>query len=146
MNWTKFDRGVFLVNCLGIIHKDGKILIGRRDKDPHIKELTWCFPGGRPSYKHSLARYLREEVKKKTNLDIEVVGLIHARSVLEKPEFLSLYFICDVIRTGKKQKEKPGEKFLELKWIKPTDVKKYFTTSIDPMIMQFLTDLEKGDI
>ena len=58
INWNKFDRGVFLVNCLGIVFdkKIKKILIGRRQNDPYLKELTWGFPGGRPKYMKNLKK------------------------------------------------------------------------------------------
>jgi len=143
INWDSFEKGVFLVNCLAIVYKDGKILIGKREEDPFIKELGWSFPGGRPTYDKSLEESLKEEVKKKTNLDIEVKKIIFARIFTEKKEFLSLYYFClcepvDGI-------EKPGDKFKELKWIKPTEVTKYFTTSIDPFVLDFLKKLESGE-
>lgn len=37
IDWDSFDRGVFLVNVLGIVPKEGKILIGRRDEDRYVK-------------------------------------------------------------------------------------------------------------
>jgi plasmid replication initiation protein len=40
-------------------------------------------------------------------------------------------------------KEKAGEKFVEIKWVKPTEIKKYSTTSVHPKIMEFLENLEK---
>jgi 8-oxo-dGTP pyrophosphatase MutT (NUDIX family) len=53
MDWTIFKKGVFLVNLLGIIYDPvaKKVLIGRRENDPHLKDLSWVFPGGRPDYK-----------------------------------------------------------------------------------------------
>lgn len=64
-DWSQFDRGVFLVNCLAIVYKKGKILIGRMEKDKYIKELTWSFPGGRPTYDRPLEESLKDEVKKR---------------------------------------------------------------------------------
>ncbi len=146
VNWDSFEKGVFLVNCLAIIYKDGKILIGRIGKDPHIKELTWRFPGGRPRYDKPLEKSLKEEVKKKTNIDVKVKKLIFARIYPEKKEFLSLYYLCEFYLCEPIGGiEKPGEKFKELKWIKPTEVTKYFTTSIDPFILEFLKKLESGE-
>lgn len=146
IEWKSFEKGVFLVNCLAIIHKDGKILIGRREDDPYIKELTWCFPGGRPTYDKPLEESLKEEIKKKTNLDIKVKKLIFARTYPEKREFLSLYYLCEYYLCEPVEGiEKPGEKFKELKWVKPTEVTKYFTTSIDPFILEFLKKLESED-
>lgn len=139
MDWKKFDKGVFLVNVLGVIYnpKEKKILIGRREKDPYLKELTWCFPGGRPSYKEDLEFYLKKEVKIKTNLNINIKKIIFAKTYPEKREFLSLYYLCEV----KNGKEKAGEKFKEIKWIKPLAVEKYFTTSIHPKLLEYFKTL-----
>ena len=52
----------------------------------------------------------------------------------EKREFLSIYYHCE-IESGNEQ---AGEKFAELKWVKPSDVKKYFTTSLHPKILEYL--------
>lgn len=141
IDWNSFDKGVFLVNCLAIIHKNGKILIGKREDDPFIKELTWCFPGGRPGYDKSLEESLKEEVKKKTNIDIKVKKLIFARNYPEKKEFLSLYYLCYFCEAIGGI-EKPGDGFKEIKWVRPTEVTKYFTTSINPFVLEFLKKLE----
>lgn len=89
LNLHEFNRGVFLVNVLGIVYdeKKKKILIGRRENDPYFPKLSWCFPGGRPGYSKDL--------------------------------------------------ELAKEKLVEIKWIKPTQVKKYFTTSLHPEVSNF---------
>lgn len=140
MEWSQFDKGVFLVNVLGIIYnsKTKKILIGRRENDPYIKELSWCFPGGRPGYKEDLELYLKHEIKIKTGLDVSIKKIVFAKTYPEKREFLSIYYYCEVIGG----KEKAGEDFKEIKWIKPTDVKKYFTTSLHPNLLDYLKTLE----
>jgi len=144
MEWKDFDKGVFLVNCLGIIYnpKTKKVLIGRRENDPYIKELTWCFPGGRPGYKDDLEYYLKEEIKKKTNLDVKVKKIVFAKTYPEKREFLSIYYFCEFIK-GKKEAK---ERFKEVKWVKPTEVNDYFTTSLHSQVLEFLKSLEKGEL
>jgi ADP-ribose pyrophosphatase YjhB (NUDIX family) len=139
MDWTQYDRGVFLVNVLGIIYnpKAKLILIGKRENDPYIKELSWCFPGGRPAYKEDLEFYLKEQVQIKTGLEIEVKNIVFAKTYPEKREFLSFYYYCEVAGGT----EKPGEKFVELKWVKPSDVINYFTTSLHPKVFDYLKTL-----
>lgn len=140
MDWNQFDRGVFLVNVLAIIYdpKTKNILIGRRENDQFIEELTWCFPGGRPNYQNDLEEYLKIEVKKKTNLEIEPKKVIFAKTYPEKREFLSIYYLCDLIGG----EEKVGEKFVELKWVKSSEIKNYFTTSLHPKLLELLRTLE----
>jgi ADP-ribose pyrophosphatase YjhB (NUDIX family) len=139
MDWTQFNRGVFLLNVLGIIYNSQtkQILIGKRESDPFIKELSWCFPGGRPAYENDLEFYLKNEIKIKTNLDINVKKVIFAKTYPEKREFLSIYFYCEAING----EEKAGEKFVELKWIKPDEVQKYFTTSLHQELLDYLKTL-----
>ncbi|MFA4827297.1 MAG: NUDIX domain-containing protein [Candidatus Shapirobacteria bacterium] len=140
MDWTQFDKGVFLVNVLAIVYnpQTRQILIGRRQNDQHIKELSWCFPGGRPAYEEDLEYYLKLEVKKKVNLDIDIKKIIFAKTYPEKREFLSIYYHCEVV-SGQ---EKRGEKFVDTKWIKPTEVQTYFTTSLHPKLLDYLKSLE----
>jgi ADP-ribose pyrophosphatase YjhB (NUDIX family) len=140
--WSRFDKGVFLVNVLAIVYdpKTKRILIGRRKKDPYIKGLTWAFPGGRPGYRKDLEDYLKSEVKKKTNLDIKIRKLIFARNVPEDRRFLLLYYLAEPKNMGK---EKAGGKFTQIKWVRPLEVKKYFTTSIHAEIVKILKELSR---
>lgn len=131
--WQQFDRGVFLLNVLAIIKNEkGEILIGRRKNDPFIKQLSWTFPGGRPAYKEDLKYYLKLEVKKKTNYDIEVKDVIFAKTYTEDRKFLSIYYIAKIIGGS----EQAGEKFVEVKWVNPSELKKYFTTSLHPELFK----------
>lgn len=146
MNWSNFEKGVFLVNILGIVYdpEKKKILIGRRGKDELVPELTWSFPGGKAGYKHSLPASMRMGIKRKTNLDVNVIDCIFARNLPENPEILLIYYFCEIVEDG--DRPKAMDDFGEIKWIKPTEVEKYFTTSIDPVVMDFLSALEEGEI
>lgn len=139
MDWNHFDRGVFLLNVLGIVYnpKTKKILIGRRENDPFIKNLKWCFPGGRPAYQENLEYYLKHEIKIKTGLEIEVKQILLARTFPDDRKFLLLYYLCE----PKTTQEKAGEKFVEVKWINTNEVKKYFKTSIDKKLLEYLKKL-----
>src|SRR5574340_1000542 len=99
MDLQKFDRGIFMVNSLGIVYdaKNRLILIGRRENDPYLKELTWCFPGGRPSYENDLPYYLKDEIRKKTGVEVEVKNVIFAKTYPEKREFMAIYFMCEYL-------------------------------------------------
>jgi ADP-ribose pyrophosphatase YjhB (NUDIX family) len=141
LDWKEFDRGVFLVNCLAIVYnpKTRKILIGRFEKDPYVKKLIWRFPGGRPIYSKSLEDSLKLEVKKKTNLRIKIKKLVLARIPEENSRFLLLYYLAEPLNAGK---EKAGEKFVEIKWVKPKEARKIFTTSLHPEISKLLKKLK----
>ncbi len=135
LNISKQNRGVFLLNVLGIVYnpKTKRILIGRRENDPFVKELKWSFPGGRPAYEKDLEYYLKHEIKIKTGLNVKVKKVIFARVPPENKQFLLIYYHCELING----KLKAGEKFVEVKWIKPNEIKKYFTTSLHPEIIKY---------
>lgn len=139
---NKQDRGAFLVNCLAIVHdrKQNKVLIGKREKDPFIPKLEWCFPGGRPVHDKSLEESLKHEVKKKTNIDIKIKQLVFARVLPEHDQNLLLYYHCEPL-SGELR---AGEKFVEAKWVAPSEVAKCFSTSVDKKISRFLKELEAG--
>lgn len=104
----------------------------------YIKTWGWSFPGGKPGYKKDLDYYLKLEIKKKTNLNVKVKNIVFAKTYPEKREFFSVYFLCEIL----KGKEKAGEKFSELKWVKPSQIKKSFTTSIHPALFKYLKSLK----
>lgn len=130
----------FNVIALGIIYspKTGKILVGRREKDPYIKELSWCFPGGQLEPSESPEECVKREIKEETGLDADVKKIIFARTSPAKKEFVLLYYYCETAGG----KERPEDSLVELKWIKPTEVKKYFTPPAHPKVMEFLKTLE----
>ena len=127
------------MNVLGVIYnpKTKEILIGKRENDPYIKELTWCFPGGRPDYKEDIENYLKLEVKKKTGLNVESLGVVFAKTYPEKREFLSIYYLCEAVGGI----EKAGEQFVEIKWVNPGEIEKYFTTSFHPKLKEYILSL-----
>jgi len=141
MEWHSFDRGVFLVNVLGIVYdpKTKKILIGRRENDPHLDDLSWCFPGGRPAYDDDLEKYLKHEIRKKTSLDVDVKKIIWARTYPKKRHFLLIYYYCEVVGG----EEKAGERHVENKWVNPGDVEDYMLKPIPPHpeVLNFLKNL-----
>lgn len=142
LNWDEFDRGVFLLNVHAVVLKNGKILIGRREKDSYIKRLSWSFPGGRPAYEEDLEYYLKLEVKKKTNLDIDPEKVIFAKTYPEDRQFLSIYYLCRIVGG----EEKAREKFKEIKWIKPKELKTHFTTSLHPKLYRMILKFSKSKL
>lgn len=145
MDWTLFKHGVFLVNLLGIIYdpKTKMVLIGKRVNDPNIKNLSWVFPGGRPDYKDDLELNLIKKIKEDTGLKIELTDfndIVFAKTYPEKREFLSIYYHIEL--NDKAESALPGGSLSELKWVEPSEVTKYFTTSLHPVVLNYLKTLE----
>ena len=129
----------FEVIILGIIFdpEKKKILIGKRQNDPYIKELSWCFPGGKLIPGQNVDASLKENIKLKTGYTIKNLGAIFSETYPEKPELLAVYFLTEVFEG----REKPGDDLTELKWVSPNELENYFTTSFHKKLKQYLVDL-----
>jgi len=129
----------FEVVVLGIVFdpKKKKILIGRRENDPYIKDLTWCFPGGRMRLGEDVDQALKRSLKAKTGYTVKNLGAIFSKTYPERPELLGVYFLTEVFEG----KEQAGEDILELKWVNPKELEKYFKTSFHRKLKEFLNDL-----
>ena len=129
----------FEVILLGIIFdpKRKKILIGRREKDPLIPKLTWCFPGGRAKIGEDVDKTLKENIRKKTGYNIKNLGAIFSKTYPEKEDLLAVYFLTQVFEG----EEKSGEDLTELKWVSPKELENYFTTSFHKKLKKFLVEL-----
>jgi len=130
----------FKVIVLGIIFnsKTRKILIGRRENDPYIAKLGWCFPGGDINVGDEPEEALKNEIKNKIGLDVESLGAVFSKVYPEKKDFLAIYYLCEVIGG----KEKADEIFKETKWVKPEEIAKYFTTSFHPKLKEYIMNLK----
>jgi len=140
MSWDEFDKGVFLVNTIGIVFdtKTRKILIGRRENDEYVPKLTWCFPGGRPSVGEDLEKALERKIKEYTGLKVKSLGAIFARNPPDEERVLIIYYLCEVIGG----EEKAGGKLVDLHWVGPEELEDYFTTSLDPRLKEHIMHLK----
>jgi ADP-ribose pyrophosphatase YjhB (NUDIX family) len=133
------EKPKFEVIVLGIVFdpKIKKILIGKRENDPYIKELTWCFPGGRLEIGEDVDQALKKKMKLKTGYSIKNLGSIFTDTRPERPSLVEIYFLTEVFEGN----EKPSDDIVELKWISPKEIDKYFNISIHRKLKQFLKDL-----
>ena len=139
LDLNKFDKGVFLVNTLGVIFdpSNKKFLIARRENDPNFKNLKWCFPGGRPNYGEDLEESFEKIIKEKTGLKVKSLGPVFSRLFSEDDKLLMIYYLCETIGGEIKIK---GD-FVEFKWVNPEELEGYFTTSFDPRLKEFIMNL-----
>ena len=129
-----------------IVNEDKNILIGARcTKDKWVENLTWVFPGGELK-SLDFESEVMETVKKETGLTIEVKDLVTARihpdAGFKEVQIIALYFYCE---TKGKGPPIPGGSLNKLKWVKPLDVFKYFTTSTSDEVTKFLTMIQKSN-
>ena len=126
----------FQVIVIGIIFdpKERKILIGRREKDPILPQLSWCFMGGGLTDDGEMNRTLKEKIKEQTGLEVKNLGAIFAKTYEEKRDIVGIYFLCEAVGGTMKR----GGKMKELKWVKPSEIEKHFTTSFHPRLKEYL--------
>ncbi len=114
--------GVFL-------EKDGKVLLGRRHKDPEKAdselsgEGTWTLPGGGMRYKETPEGTACREVKEETDIDVkeedlEKVSVTDDRT--EDAHFITIGFYCDKFK-GKAKAMEPDE-IVEWNWFDIEDL------------------------
>lgn len=130
----------FKIILLGVVYdtKTKKILIGKRENDPFIKRLSWVFPGGRLNKNEDVEAALKKRIKEKTNLTVENLGSVFSKTYSERKDFVAIYFLCEV--TGGKQIAQGG--FTDLKWVRPEEVEKHFTTSFHPLLKEYIMNLK----
>lgn len=136
----KLGEKEFTVVVLAIIFdpRKRKILIGKRENDPYVKELGWVFPGGRLRHKETEEQTIRRKVKEETGLKVENLGTVFSRIFPEKKDFFLIYNLCEL--TG--GSEKAGGDIKELKWVNPDELQSYFTTSFDPKLKEYIMNLK----
>lgn len=135
----KKGKEPFDVILLSIIFDpaEKKILIGRREKDADVPQLTWGFPEGRLRHGDDVDKVLKERVKEKTGYTINNLGAVFSKVFPEKKDLFAVYFLCEVV-SGK---GKPMNDFQDIKWVKTTELEKYFKTSFHPILKEYLTSL-----
>ena len=137
---TPAEENSFMVVLLGIVFDPEKrqILIIQREEDEYIKKLKWAFPGGRANSEDKLEDTLIQEVKEETGYNVEILGSVFARIPPEKKDLVLIYYLCEVIGG----EERAGNSAEELKWVKPEELRKYFTTSFEPILEEYITNLK----
>jgi len=144
---SKTTLKIIIIGLGIILNKENHVLIGaRKIKDKWVENLTWVFPGGSME-NLEFVEELKKKIKQETSLDVKVSNLIHSRihpdSGFKSVQIIALYFQCETIN---RKTPKAGGDLARLKWVKPADVFKYFTTSTSDEVTRFLYTLEKGDI
>ena len=136
----KNKKECFSVVILAIIFdlKKRKILIGKRENDPYIQELSWVFPGNFLIPGRTEEQTIKAIVKEETGLEVENLGTVFSRILPEKKDFFLVYNLCEVVGG----KEKAGVYLKELKWVNPNELESYFTTSFDPKLREYIHNLK----
>lgn len=130
----------FKIVVLGIVYdtKRKKILIGRRENDPHVPQLKWTPPGGRVAHGEDIEKALKAKVKEQTGLKVESLGNIFSMIPKEKRDFVLILHLCEVVGG----KEKVGGNLKEIKWVSPDALDDHFTIAYHPHLKEYISNLK----
>lgn len=127
------------INVGIVLNKNGEVLIVKRKK-PEITEsgkiLLWTFPSGKQEKGQSREECIEKEVLEETGYKVKAIRQLNLR-VHPDITLMVAYHLCELID------ENPGDiiekdEIEEVKWVKPEELKNYFTTDIDPEVRKFL--------
>ncbi len=130
----------FVVNLGIVLNKEGKVLIVKRKK-PELtktgKEFVWAFPGGKQRKEESREERVVEEVLLETGYKVKPIKEIHLR-VHPDTYVLIIYHLCELVNEEPIAEIQEKDEIEEAKWVKPEELKNYFTTDIDPEVKKVL--------
>lgn len=134
------NGSLFRVEVMGLIldPKKRKILIAKEEGNPYLNRTIWRFPGGRVKIGERVESSLKKSIKEKTGYTTAVLGSVFARIPAEKKDLLLIYYLCEIL----KGKGKPEGSFKELKWVSPAELKKHFTTKLDPALEECINHIK----
>lgn len=142
----KVDMAQFEVIVHGLIHKNGKILVGKKpDNIPHPIQGQWHFMGGRLEYDENIYDAVKREVKEEAGIDINVIKVIDVYTKFSEwpkesgiKSHWNIHIIFECIPVDDKIPV-ASDDVSELKWIDAKDVQKIVTGNmITTKIQKFL--------
>jgi 8-oxo-dGTP diphosphatase len=109
------------------VFRDGKVLIARRGKPPHL----WSLPGGRVEIGETLEQAAAREVLEETGITCEIAGFAGHREMMLRDEAGSLtahFVIAAFAARWTSGEARPDEEASEVAWVDPTTVANFDTT------------------
>jgi 8-oxo-dGTP diphosphatase len=120
------DRQKHIIYCGAAIHKNGKILVGKRSLEESHEPGKWALQGGKVDQtkggeKNILEKTVIREVKEETGLSIKSSKYLYSTSFIRSTghHVVALIFLCP----WKSGNPKPLEDTIELAWVGPKDLK-----------------------
>jgi hypothetical protein len=124
----------------GILHKDGKVLIGKlRRPDGLIPRIQWTFPFVELKESESPRKAIKNLFEEEFGMKIDVGDCLLKYTPSENPKveqyFYELKHVFGNVLVSKR--------YSNFSWIKPTQILKFFSTSVSKEIMDYLRLLER---
>ena len=124
----------------GVLYRDGYVLIGKlRKKNPLISRIQWVFPFKRMKEEESPRKIIKSLFEKEFGMEVTIGRFLVKYVPSENPKVEQYFYELKPI-SGNVISSKNYSQF---SWIKPTQIVKYFSTSISKDLMDYLRSLEK---
>jgi mutator protein MutT len=130
----------FIVNLGIVLNKNGEVLIVKRrhpEETKTGKKLLWAFPGGKQEKGESREESVAKEILLETGYKVKPTRQIHLR-VHPDTNVLLIYHLCELEKEESIAEIQEKDEIEEVRWVKPQELKDYFTTDIDPEVKKIL--------
>lgn len=125
------------INLGVVVNNQDKVLIIKRAKEEKsqdgTKTLTWAFPGGKQKFEETRKQGVEREVLAETGYQVTVLKEINLRSHPQFPVII-VYHLCRPLSDKPNQQPSEPWEVKEIKWVKPEELKNYFTTDLDKKV------------
>jgi 8-oxo-dGTP diphosphatase len=106
--------------AIAIIEQDGKILIGRRQKDDPLKG-KWEFPGGKIEDGETPAEALKREIREELDIEAEIGAFLYSTQHIYEHITVELFFYKVEYLSG----EIKLREYYDIRWVEKGDLRNY---------------------
>lgn len=126
------EEGLPRLGSAVILEKDGKILLGRRNKEP--ENGKWVLPGGRVEPFESIKDAAKREIREETGLDVEVGEAFRIYEIIVPPgEHRVIVYSRATVKSGE---PKASSDTSELSFFSRDDLKHVEMTDLVKRVLQ----------
>lgn len=134
------EEEINIVGLAVLTHKSKVLIVKRSQQDTAVPNLYWAFPGGSLTTLRVVSEF-RDILARLIGHSPAGLRPISARIIPDVVEgnlpVLALYYQSELST----EEVALFDKYIEYKWIKPTDIYKYFTTSVSDEVDTYLRSL-----
>jgi len=135
MHHNKHESKSFI--NLGVVLNDkGEVLMIRRrvlEKGTAGSVLQWAFPGGTQWTNETRQESVKRNILSETGYDIQWDRQIDLAFHPEIPVFIA-YHLCSLVSADPIAEPQEPHEIAEIKWVKPEDIKKLISTTLNPKV------------
>jgi len=131
---TKQHQKPLIQVSAGLIQKDGRFLIAKRQKGGHLADY-WEFPGGKQERGESLQACLEREIEEELGLKTKAGHVLLVVEHEYETKLINLHVMECAILVG----EPMSLECQEFKWVDPADFHKYTFPPPDVELIEFLS-------